>query len=460
MIFPVPLNTNSAVWTTFENAAILPAPLPSANPTKSFWLDSDPSANPLAKAGSTGPLPDAADVVIIGSGITGCSAAYHLANLVKSSGGEIKSVSAALERQASNHTLFGAELHRPRSTRLGRNGGHLTPVSIHDFRDRVKLHGKDEALRDVELERYTVSSILNFLEKTPNAADEVDLVRGGHVTLLFSPEEVEAARADMSAAAEAGLDLTGVDWLEPDVTLDRFRVRLPGVFGPGHTIWPLKLVTKLFEDAKGTKAPDTWIGKASALFSRTAPPAFSLDLFTQAPVDAVGETPSPKIGRKSAGERMKDMSIGKFARPPANEEDRALVILGGGRETAVPHHEFNVADDSTIHPVISATLRGFLPTLFPHDFEAGEPEMEWTGIMGFTHNSNPMVGPVRRDDGQVLAGQYIAAGYSGHGMPRAFACAEIVAQMVHAEMLGKPWAAPKWFPRHLLTKPLDDTRGT
>ncbi len=51
--------------------------LPVANPTKSFWIDS-PGANPLAKEGSVGDLTVEADVCIIGSGITGISAAYHL----------------------------------------------------------------------------------------------------------------------------------------------------------------------------------------------------------------------------------------------------------------------------------------------------------------------------------------------------------------------------------------------
>ncbi len=52
-------------------------PLPIANPTKSFWINS-PGANPLAKEGSTGPLTTAADVCIIGSGMSGVSAAYKL----------------------------------------------------------------------------------------------------------------------------------------------------------------------------------------------------------------------------------------------------------------------------------------------------------------------------------------------------------------------------------------------
>ena len=54
-----------------------PAPLPVANWTKSFWINA-PGANPLATEGSEGPLTQDADVCIIGSGLTGVSAAYHL----------------------------------------------------------------------------------------------------------------------------------------------------------------------------------------------------------------------------------------------------------------------------------------------------------------------------------------------------------------------------------------------
>ncbi|KAG8751731.1 hypothetical protein FRC12_012290 [Ceratobasidium sp. 428] len=492
----VPLNSDAAVFTSFEAAPTQRAPLPSANPTKSFWLDSDPSANPLARAGSTGSLPDAADIVIIGSGITGCSAAYHLADLLRRSEGQVQSVSAVILE--ARDFCSGA---------TGRNGGHLTAASVHDFQDRVKLHGTEEALRDVELERHTVSSILEFLEKTPNAAQEVDLVKGGHVSLLFSPQEVEAARADIAEATRAGLDLTGVELLEPDVTEQRFRVRLPAVFSPGNTIWPLKLVTKLFENAKGTKPPDSWFGRATSIFSRPAS-GFSLDLFTQAPVEAVKPVASNgayrwsvNTGRGSIQTRYVIHATNAYAshllphlagpangivptraqcvttrgsvkakswptvgwganegyeywfsRPFKSEEERALVVLGGGRETALPHHEFNVADDSTVHPGVSRTLRGFLPTLFPSDFEVAEPEMEWTGIMGFTRTRDPLVGQVYGDDGNAFPGQYIAAGYSGHGMPRAFACAEVVAQMIVADMLGNSWSPPEWFPRHLLTK--------
>ena len=62
-----------------------PASLPVPNPTRPFWLD-PPEVNVLAKEGSTGELTQDADVCIIGSGITGISAAYHLVNRLKGGG--------------------------------------------------------------------------------------------------------------------------------------------------------------------------------------------------------------------------------------------------------------------------------------------------------------------------------------------------------------------------------------
>jgi hypothetical protein len=53
------------------------AGLPSENPTASFWL-SQPSGFLLGHK-TTPSLPSTADVIIIGSGISGASAAYHLA---------------------------------------------------------------------------------------------------------------------------------------------------------------------------------------------------------------------------------------------------------------------------------------------------------------------------------------------------------------------------------------------
>ena len=50
---------------------------------------------------------------------------------------------------------------------------------------------------------------------------------------------------------------------------------------------------------------------------------------------------------------------------------------------------------------------------------------EWTGIMGFSRDEHPWVGPVTDKPGL-----YIAAGFTGHGMPNTWLCGKAVALMV------------------------------
>jgi hypothetical protein len=95
--------------------------------------------------------------------------------------------------------------------------------------------------------------------------------------------------------------------------------------------------------------------------------------------------------------------------------------------------------------------------------------------MGYTKSGDPFVGPVQGDN---LEGQFVAAGFSGHGMPRAFSwcvhalesrcaivvrthenlwgtfsvsSAQVVAEMISANMRGTEWSCPTWLPRHYLT---------
>ncbi|KAM6492626.1 FAD dependent oxidoreductase [Amanita muscaria] len=116
------------------------------------------------------------------------------------------------------------------------------------------------------------------------------------------------------------------------------------------------------------------------------------------------------------------------------------VILGGGRE-ASSDGEYNLVDDSVVNPRVTETIRSFLPRAFPAIKMEVKVTMEWTGIMGFTKSGNPIVG-------KIADGQFISLGYNGHGMPLAYGCAEAIAGMIAAELQGKKWDMPAWFPKH------------
>lgn len=113
-----------------------------------------------------------------------------------------------------------------------------------------------------------------------------------------------------------------------------------------------------------------------------------------------------------------------FQRPARTSTSKAAipyVIMGGGRNIAPEPFELDIADDSTLQPNVSEYLRTFLPENFgaiyktPADVKI---DFEWSGIMGFTHSRNPYVGAVHVQ-GRKIPGQYVLAGFSGHGMSRA-----------------------------------------
>lgn len=112
-----------------------------------------------------------------------------------------------------------------------------------------------------------------------------------------------------------------------------------------------------------------------------------------------------------------------FQRPDISKGSPSVphIILGGGRSVAPAPHELGVADDSELNPAVSRYLMNFLPKHFPTLSDTRDCQTidyHWTGIMGFTPSRNPVVGPVYINSIRQT-GQYILAGFSGHGVSRA-----------------------------------------
>lgn len=162
----------------------------------------------------------------------------------------------------------------------------------------------------------------------------------------------------------------------------------------------------------------------------------------------------------------------------------------GGMRNIAPNMEVNNSDPATLNPQVSAELRAYLPRHFPQlrslrelsshhltppsrgdaastsatsttpasvaaayvaavveevsssvastaaaaaeptaSVDKGEPtirvEAEWIGIMGCTPDRNPLVGPL-----STRPGEFICAGYTGHGMPVAFLAGRNIADLI------------------------------
>ncbi|GJE93842.1 FAD dependent oxidoreductase [Phanerochaete sordida] len=475
---PVPLNVHAKQQAVLEDAATKSSPqkaFPVPHPTVSFW-QTGLEITPPPDFGSEGGLTTDADICIIGSGITGWSAAYHLAKTFA----EERSLSRPIRAVILEARDFC-------SGATGRNGGHLTANLHESFAAREKLYGREEALRQVALEQHNVAELLKVVREA-NQEAELDLVSGGHVELFFSQKEYDDAKEDYAAAQAAGVDVRFIEWLSKEDVQAQYGASYPGVRLPGNNLWPLKAVGLLYNLAKDhtpsfvldlhTRTPATSITRLDAARWSVSTPRGSIActhvlhatnayvshllphlygpagvIPARGQVLALRAAAPADVLTKAAWGANEGFEYW-FPRPVKAHEAAPLVILGGGREAAAPRYELYEIDDSRVDEDIGKAMRAFLPSVFPGNYEAGrEPEAEWSGIMGFTKTGDPFVGPVvdASGDAKAFEGQYLSAGFSGHGMPRAFACAEAVAGMIASNILGRTWMVPDWMPKHYLT---------
>ncbi|ELR22361.1 FAD dependent oxidoreductase domain containing protein [Acanthamoeba castellanii str. Neff] len=127
-------------------------------------------------------------------------------------------------------------------------------------------------------------------------------------------------------------------------------------------------------------------------------------------------------------------------------EDGRIVL--GGMRWVTPTKERDTLDDSICVREISEKLHEFLEENFPSLQEdkgqgVGEGkipfrvEHEWTGIMAYSKDGAPLVGPLTPLaplEGGVRAGQYIGAGYTGNGMANCFAAGKSLAEMISGQL--------------------------
>lgn len=110
------------------------------------------------------------------------------------------------------------------------------------------------------------------------------------------------------------------------------------------------------------------------------------------------------------------------------------LMFGGGRHTArsIGETNDNFVDDATAH-YLKTRLFSALDLPAPKEKVEMEATHMWTGIMGFSRDDVPWVGPVPDTHGHI----FMAAGFTGHGMPNTWLSGKAVAEMAMGSLHGK-----------------------
>ncbi|WWD00432.1 hypothetical protein V866_007345 [Kwoniella sp. B9012] len=431
--------------------------LPVKNRLESFWLsERDPV---LQNARTTAELPRNADVVIVGSGLTGAMIAYHLYSEAEKMGRRINVVMLEADEVCSGATA--------------RNGGHCKPIPFIGFRAEAAKHGQKVANHLLTFEAAALKQYADLVQK-----EDIDCDM--HVTrafdVCFKPEDGAAAKKDYEARKAAfprdvaGQDIRSVDDPKELELLTGIKGGHFGASYPAGHLWPYKLATSLIHIAinKGLnlqthtpvlsmKTSEVYSGQwevvtprgsittsqvivASNAYTSGFLPEFKELIFpvrgtacsiTPAPSHSHGAHPGPikySYGfRHGAGDV--DYMIPRQGRGRIPGLGDRSIILGGAKSRFLGDLSqwYNNKQDDQYMPGAQEYFEGFMKKYFVgwNGNEHGNVDRVWSGILGYSSDLLPYVGEV-----PDKPGVFMCAGFTGHGMPRIPGCTAAISSLV------------------------------
>lgn len=459
--------------------------LPPPNPTVSYW-QTPPSD--IAHHRTTKTLPQTADYVVVGSGITGAGIALRLLEQLDADG-----TARATSSDKSHSPVVMLEARTTASGASGRNGGHCRAGWWAKFAEFHSAFGAEEAVKFEHFEQSTVNAVAKFVRDNQIQCDFQD-VETADVTILAEEWELAMQSWKLRQQYEKQFGLAPRKMLDCEEAAEYLKIPVAkgAVVFEAHTLNPYKLATsiikmcldrglnlqattpvvsvkrvdeqsspterKSYTSNKYLEQEFPWIVETergliharkvvlatnaytNALYPALADQQFLIPTRAQVvaarPGDAIAGNPALKRSVGIEGGKVGDYALSR-ASGLSGEGD---VIYGGGRRLSSTQELWTI-DDTTVHPVISAYLKDAPPRYFGKK-EWGAPGTvlrEWTGIMGYTKDRLPLIG-----EAPGREGLWLAVGFNGHGMAMSFRATEALVGMMLGNDDGR-W--PDWLPK-------------
>ncbi|KAI1387554.1 FAD dependent oxidoreductase [Hypoxylon trugodes] len=441
-----------------DDRAAIPVTLPRSNPTQSYWqLEPDE----IADLRSTDSLPEKAETVIIGSGITGAAVAF---NLLNSGANDIVMLEA---RQACS----GA---------TGRNGGHTKAASYRSFLYYEEEYGTETAVKIARLELANIRAVHAFakehgIECDSNPCDTIDVVYDeaqwerdqqaveamrdampgddASVYTIHSAEEVRD-KFFCGCGGDEGV-YGGVSYEAGSLSSYKFGIGvLKLCLAKGLNLQTNTSVLDLEKLEDGGWKVETSRGSIQAKRVVLATNGYTARIwkkFQGIIVPLRGHVTAQRQGSKMPKDGLpvtysfiyEDGYDYMIQRPKGSQFEGDIVIGGGlakGDNEGI--EEYGTTDDTAFDDVIMQALNRSLPEYFGDNWGQDNPEGRirnaWTGIMGYSPDGFPFVGEMLGEKDL-----WVSCGFQGHGMVLCWMCARALVRMMNG---GDDDELDSWFP--------------
>jgi glycine/D-amino acid oxidase-like deaminating enzyme len=354
----------------------------------SYWLAEPSPARPTTVRDGQ------PDVVVVGAGVTGCSAALTLAR------------AGVRVRVHDEREIAGGA--------SGRNGGFALRGGAAPYDVVAATVGRARA-RDLWA---ATEAALDRLE--PLAGDAFRRV--GSLRLAVDEEEREELRAEFDLLREDGFEATWVEDFEPPLA-GRYAGAIRHV--PDGVLQPARFVRRLAAAAESAGAEISEFSRIDSIGAAGAPVVVvATDGY---PSGLLGEleglivpTRGQVIATEPVEERLFEVPhYGRHGFDYWHQTPDGRIVAGGFRDQSL-ESEFTAVEETTT--VVQHALESFVADLIGRQLRV---DYRWAGIFGLVLDFLPVVGRVPGQDGVWVAG-----GYSGHGNVLGFLCGDLVARAI------------------------------
>lgn len=375
--------------------------------TLSLWLDTPWNPRPCLEGSQT------ADAVILGAGMTGIGLAYFLA-----------------ERRLATLVLDGETVA---GAATGRNLGLLVSGLGEHYARSVAFWGRSQAAAIVHLHMENHGLLAGLVS---GHGIDCGYRRGGGYSVGIDGEEEEELRRSSVLLQEDGFQCTFLEAQDMNRALGG-RGFCGGVYNPlDGAVDPVRLTRGLAEEVEKAggrileRSPVRSIEKVAggwivySQYGRVSTPLLFLACNAWLPLFRSRLSVTPVRGQCRAlvapGVALPDAAC--IANYGAEYWRRVgeHFIFGGFRRLGGTNES---SDQDDVTDVIQSALQEFVRAHFP-DLAPAPVTHRWAGVMAFTPDGLPVVGPMPGEDGL-----YVAGGYTGHGFGYAFLAARWLAAL-------------------------------